>query len=71
MRRPMSDVYQYAELVALLKEEGYNEEQIDKILEKVRVYEHKMGIDSVMDSLANGTFDLDQVIQDALKDSQQ
>ncbi|MGF1580254.1 MAG: hypothetical protein ACFCD0_12900 [Gemmataceae bacterium] len=61
------DAYQYAELVALLKEEGHSAETIDAILEQVKEYEKKTGIDSVMDSIANGTFDLDAVITDALR----
>ena len=59
----------YADLVAWLKESGYTEPDIALIIGQVEQYEQRMGLDSVMDSLADGNFDLNAIIEEALKKS--
>lgn len=58
---------QFPELVAWLKENRYSDAEIDRILEGVRHYDERVGLDSVMESIAAGAFDLNAVIEEALK----
>lgn len=57
----------FPELVAYLKENGYSDQDIDKILDGVRQYDQRIGLDTVMESIASGAFDLNAVIEEALK----
>jgi hypothetical protein len=65
----MSDDGWYNELVDFLESKGYTEDEVAKILDQVKQYDLQTQHDSVMDSLDGGGFDLDAIIQDALKDS--
>ncbi len=60
------EAYQFAELIAWLKEEGYSEDQVHRILAEVRKHDRLTMTDSLMDSIADGTFDLDGLISEAL-----
>ena len=63
----MSDeLNRFAELVAWLQEEGYNEKQIDKILERVKEYDDGTKLVSEMDSIENGDFQIAAIIEEAL-----
>lgn len=57
----------YPELVEWLQENGFSEPEIDAILQRVEVYEQRIGLDAVMASIADGSFDLNGVIAEALK----
>lgn len=57
----------YPELVDWLQGNGYSEPDIQAILKRVEAYEKKIGLDAVMASIADGSFDLDAVISEALK----
>jgi len=50
----------------MLRGQGHSEEEIAKILDHVRHYELEVRTDSVMDSIAGGTFDLDSIVKEAL-----
>ena len=39
---------QYAQLIAWLQERGHSEDEIERILDRVRWYDEKTGVDSVM-----------------------
>ena len=54
----MTDDSQHEELIDWLQEEGYGVEEIAKILVKVRQYDLEIMHDSIMDSIAQGGFDL-------------
>ena len=56
----------YATLVKWLEEKGHTDSEIDTILAKVHDYDQKTLSDGVMDSIGDGNFDLDQLIQEAL-----
>ena len=58
----------YSDLIELLKERGHSQEEIDKIIEHVRVYDEQTRHDSLMDSIGSGQVNLDALINDALKD---
>lgn len=60
------DAYDYAEVIAYLKEQDYNEQEVHTVLEKLREHDRLEATDSLMDSIADGTFDLAGFIQDAL-----
>ena len=45
---------------------GHSDEEIGKILENMRRYEEQIQTDSVMDSIAAGTFDIAKIIDEAL-----
>ena len=55
-------------LIAWLDQQGHSPEEIDKILERVRQYDREMNVDSVMESIANGSLNLQAIIDEALKD---
>lgn len=61
-----SDAYDYAEVIAMLKEEDLSPEEVAKIIDHMKAYEETMATDSIMDSLANGSFDLKSLIDEAL-----
>ncbi len=53
-------------LIDWLKQKGHSAEEIDKILAKVIQYDRETNVDSVMDSIAGGSFDLQAIIDEAL-----
>jgi hypothetical protein len=53
-------------LIDWLKQKGHSAEEIDKILAKVIQYDRETNVDSVMDSIAGGSFDLQSIIDEAL-----
>jgi hypothetical protein len=65
----MADHQEYAELVEYLRTEGHTDQEIDKILVRVRQYEFETQHDSVMDSIGAGTFDLAAIIKEALAEA--
>lgn len=62
----MADSDDYAELTEFLRGEGHTDDQIEKILIRVRQYEVETQHDSIMDSIGNGTLDLSKLIEEAL-----
>ena len=65
MTQPTDD---YIQLADFLREKGHSEPNIEKILIKVREYEDKTSMYSVMDSIGEGTLNLGALIDEALKD---
>lgn len=51
-----------------LEKMGLTEEEIGKVMERVRQYDEETSRDSIMDSLGSGTLNLDSLIQEALGD---
>jgi hypothetical protein len=62
----MDDREQYRELIEYLRGLGQTEDDITKILTRVRQYETETQRDSIMDSIGNGTFDIEAFIKSAL-----
>jgi hypothetical protein len=62
----MAETNDYAELTDYLRREGHTDDEIEKILARVRQYEVETQHDSVMDSIGTGSFDLKKLIQEAL-----
>ena len=56
----------HEELVQWLKDEGYGQSEIEKILERVKQYDTETMQDSIMDSIARGNIDLTKIIEEAL-----
>jgi len=56
----------HAQLVEMLRSQGYSEEEVEKVLAHIRRYERETQTDSVMDSIAKGSFDLASIIKEAL-----
>ena len=56
----------YKVLVEWLTERGHSEDEIQKILARVRDYDEKTQHDSVMDSIGSGRMSLDALVNDAL-----
>lgn len=56
------------ELADLLAAKGHNTKEIQKIIGRVREYETEMQVDSVMDSIDAGRFDLAAIIREALNE---
>ena len=57
-----------SELADLLTAKGHNSKEIQKIVARVRKYETEMQVDSVMDSIDAGRFDLAAIIAEALRE---
>lgn len=64
----MADDNWQTELAGLLAEKGHTPEEIQKIVARVQKYDSELRLDSVMDSIAGGRFDLSAMIAEALKD---
>jgi hypothetical protein len=62
----MVDRHEYVELVEYLRAEGHSQSDIDKILHRVAQYERETQLDSLMDSIGNGSLDLAGLIKEAL-----
>lgn len=58
----------YEALIELLRERGHSEQEIQKILAKLRLHDDRTLHDSVMDSIGSGRLNLDELIQQALED---
>ena len=56
----------FQRFVEWLKQKGHSAEEIVKILAKVKQYDREMNVDSVMDSIAGGSFNLQAIIDEAL-----
>jgi hypothetical protein len=62
----MDDKDQYRELTEYLRGLGQTEDEIAKILTRVQQYETETQLDSIMDSIGNGSFDIEAFIKEAL-----
>jgi hypothetical protein len=58
-----------SDLAALLRDQGHGDEEVAKIMERVRRYEAEMQLDSVMDSIGDGGLDLAAIIREALSEA--
>ena len=56
------------DLAQLLKERGHTDAEVQKILARVEKYDAEVQHDSVMDSIADGRFDLAAIIEEALNE---
>lgn len=63
----MADTDWQTELAEMLAEKGHTPAEIEKIMARVRIYESELQLDSVMDSIGNGRFDLAAIIAEALE----
>jgi hypothetical protein len=55
-----------AEVARWLSANGHSAAEVEKILARLRTLEKEIQLDSLMDSIGDGTFDLDGIIQAAL-----
>ena len=60
----------FADLADWLQERGHTALEIDKILKRVREYDEKTSLDSVMDSIDRGDFNIAGIIKEALGESE-
>lgn len=60
----------FADLEEWLYERGHTEPEVEKILTRVRQYDEEMNLDSVMDSIDAGDFNIAGIIKEALADSE-
>jgi hypothetical protein len=58
--------HEYDELIEYLRVQGHSQADIDKILHRVAQYDREMQLDSLMDSIGNGSLDLPALIEEAL-----
>jgi predicted transcriptional regulator len=56
----------HQELAEMLRGQGHSEEEIAKILAHVSKYELETRTDSVMDSIAKGSFNIAAIVEEAL-----
>ena len=64
-----SDEDHYAELTKFFAERGHSPEEVRKIMGKVRLYDKEMVHDSIMDSIAEGRFSIDEFVREALEEA--
>jgi hypothetical protein len=62
----MVERHEYDELIGYLRSLGHSQSDIDKIMQRVAQYEREMQLDSLMDSIGDGTLDLGALIEEAL-----
>ena len=62
----MNDKDWQEELAEFLAERGHNTSEVERIMDRVRQYEAEVQLDSVMDSIAGGSFDIGSIIAEAL-----
>jgi hypothetical protein len=55
-----------SDLAGMLAEKGHTPAEVQKIVARVQQYENEMQVDSVMDSIDAGRFDLAAIIKEAL-----
>lgn len=65
----MAETDWQTELAGLLAEKGHSPPEVEKIMARVLVHESELQLDSVMDSIGEGRFDLTAIIAEALNDS--
>jgi hypothetical protein len=58
------------EIVGWLKQRGHSPEEIEKILEKLTAYDQAVVRDALFDSMNSGSFDIEEVIRQALREEQ-
>jgi hypothetical protein len=56
----------YVQLADFLREKGHTEPEVEKILAKVKLYEDKTSMYSIMDSIGAGSLNLGKIIDEAL-----
>ena len=56
----------YAELTKFFEERGHTPEEVVKIIGKVRLYDKETVHDSIMGSIAEGRFSIDDFVREAL-----
>jgi hypothetical protein len=62
----MTDDSSKQPLIDWLSRKGHSPEEIEKILAQLQKYDREMNVDSVMDSIGQGTFNLQKIIDEAL-----
>lgn len=62
----MSHETRHAQLIAWLENQGHSQDDIEKILAKVAEYDAKTVHESIFDSIDEGDFDIQQIIDEAL-----
>ncbi|MGE0760490.1 MAG: hypothetical protein AB7F89_13435 [Pirellulaceae bacterium] len=63
----MAETDWQTELSGLLAEKGHTPEEVQKIMARIRQYESQVQLDSIMDSIDGGRFDLAAIISEALR----
>lgn len=59
---------EYDDVRDMLQQMGHSEHEITKIVGRLRRYEKETQLDSVMDSIAAGRFNLKELIKEALEE---
>ena len=60
----MESSEKHTEVIAWLRERGHTEREIGKIMDRVREYDKNTSADSIMDAIANGTFNIAAIIDE-------
>ncbi|MFI4876160.1 MAG: hypothetical protein ACIALR_12505 [Blastopirellula sp. JB062] len=62
----MSQLEQYPELTEFLRSRGHSDAEIELILAELHRKDEDVMVDSIMDSIDAGDFDIDAIIKSAL-----
>ena len=62
----MAESSSHQAVVEWLQRKGHSQEEIEKIMKRLRQYDRETNVDSVMDSIAAGTFNLQKIVDEAL-----
>jgi len=66
MTLEFEDDQDHSEILSYLSERGFSDEEIEKIVAKLKEYDEQMRHKSVFDSLEDGNFNLEKIIKEAL-----
>ena len=64
----MTHETRHAQLIAWLENQGHSEYEIERILAKVHEYDEKTVHESIFDSIDSGAFDIQRIVDEALKE---
>jgi hypothetical protein len=63
----MAETSHNEEVVKWLEQRGHTRDEIDKIQARLTAYDQKIVRDALFDATASGSFNINAIIQDALK----
>lgn len=56
----------HQQIVGWLREQGHTSDEIEKVMAKLEEYDRQMVHESIFDSIERGSFDLSEIIKEAL-----
>jgi len=61
----------WQKIIEWLQEQGHTPREIDIVVQRLKQHDELMKLDSIYDSIAEGSIDLAAIIEDALRDEEE